>query len=454
MNKNIKILVLVGAIILALLAYLFISFSLKTNPAVGDTAKVTTFTNSGTETASALISIPFLQSIDKSEIKIWIDRNNDDAFGDDETIINKAISSTNSNQQTGFYFPSFAGITDTKQAQIRVDGRDYRLSITFARIEMDTIFDLATITNPEEAMKGIGISPAHAEDPVEIVQEGVPDFDQRTGECAPTAAANSLTSLITRNGATPPPPREIIDELKTDMNWTAQNGVLPDNFVAGKNIWARRHNLPIVTEKVGNAHGTSTIDAIRDALAAGQAVELRLKFGDARTAQAAGGAQASGGHMVTVVGIHQGEGQTYLDINDPATPDSGTENVEIRGNTVVNYGPWSGIAVVSWGFTQTWQTTPGANQPQTTISSSTTGGMRGTDTALMVEVIEYSGTHITIDQLRVGHHTDGAGCPADHWHADQSVTAVDGRTFSDPNPSACGFGTLSEKPIVKVSLTP
>ena len=107
--------------------------------------------------------------------------------------------------------------------------------------------------------------------------------------------------------------------------------------------WAAAAGVPIRTTKVGDTNGTGVIDAIRDAIQNGDGVELRIKFGDAD-------GTARGGHMVTVTGLLQGEGQTYLEINDPATPDSGTETVEIQGISLTNYGPWSGLTQLSWGF--------------------------------------------------------------------------------------------------------
>lgn len=71
----------------------------------------------------------------------------------------------------------------------------------------------------------------------------------------------------------------------------------------------------------------------------------------------------------------------------------------------------------------------------------------------LIEVIEYQGSYIPRDQLRIGevHEPDeSGGCPDRHWHADVTVIATDGKEFTDPAPHACGFGELTKKPVVKI----
>lgn len=69
-----------------------------------------------------------------------------------------------------------------------------------------------------------------------------------------------------------------------------------------------------------------------------------------------------------------------------------------------------------------------------------------------VEVIDYEGDYILVRALRIGEshprHADGPGCPLQHWHADEEVTAVNtGKVMGDPFSGGCGFGTLQERPI-------
>ena len=70
-----------------------------------------------------------------------------------------------------------------------------------------------------------------------------------------------------------------------------------------------------------------------------------------------------------------------------------------------------------------------------------------------VEVIDYDGHYLLVKDLHVGQshppHATGPGCAAQHWHADGAVTAVnDGTTQSDPLSGGCGFGTLTERPVM------
>ena len=149
------------------------------------------------------------------------------------------------------------------------------------------------------------------------------------------------------------------------------NGVQSDDFVTGKNLWAARHGLPIRTTKVGDTHGIETIDPIREALEKGASVELRIKFANAD-------GKSTGGHMVTVTGIHQGDGQTYLDINDPYTDaEEGSETVEVRSNRITNYGPYEGITALSWGFVQIWETPLSSGTALDPMTETETSGLVG-----------------------------------------------------------------------------
>ena len=70
-----------------------------------------------------------------------------------------------------------------------------------------------------------------------------------------------------------------------------------------------------------------------------------------------------------------------------------------------------------------------------------------------VDVIDYQGHYLLVSSLRVGEshppHATGPGCPEQHWHAESAVTAViDGTVHSDPLSGGCGFGTLSERPVM------
>lgn len=70
-----------------------------------------------------------------------------------------------------------------------------------------------------------------------------------------------------------------------------------------------------------------------------------------------------------------------------------------------------------------------------------------------VEVIDYEGSYLLVSKLRVGEphpkHADGPGCELKHWHADNSVTAVNnGNVLLDPMPGGCGFGSLDERPVM------
>jgi len=316
---------------------------------IGETITITQFQSGETINSSAMVSVPFLEARDSARVSVALDLNGDGTYGDEETVISNVPIRAQKDWKNGFYFTAGEGLEGVTTGQVTVDGEVFDVAVVLKTQDVGSLLELETITDPENAMKGIGT--AYAQTDVEISNDDVPDINQKPGECAPTSAANGLIDLVRENGSDDQQlgdPGELIEDLKEHMGWTRANGVLPDDFVAGKNAWAAANSLPIVTKKVGDANGISTVDDIRDALENGDAVEIRIKFANA------GGTSVVGGHMVTVTGIHQDGDETHLDINDPATEDSGTESVEVSGNTFSNYGPWDGITVMSWGFTQTW----------------------------------------------------------------------------------------------------
>lgn len=413
---------------------------------VGGELLVSVFTNDDREaTGKILIQVPFLESVKNAEsISIAVDSEGKGTF---ETLVSDFPVSPVANWRSGYYADTTileSPIKDGTKAKVTISSVDYDVVVKTKIVQVGELFDLASVTDPENSMKGWGASVAHAQGgSVEIVQEGVPDLTQRIGECAPTAAANSLISLINKNGGEdllPGDPEDFIRNLKRHMNWTVENGVPPDDFVAGKNRWAAAAGVPIKTTKVGDTHGVTTIDAIRTALQNGDAVELRIKFGDAN-------GKAVGGHMVTVTGIHQQDGQTYLDINDPATADSGTETVEIRSNQITNYGPWKGLTVLSWGFVQTWEGHPTGTLLDTMTDEEIAGVRQFAGETPMITVIEYKGKYLPVDQLVV---QDEIGCGARHYHAEKGiVTATDKTKVKDPGPQ-CGYGKVSDLPSINI----
>lgn len=440
--KKLHILGAVTLLILALVAVLLLtSKESVAEPLIGEEVLITRFESGGRGTGKVLVQVPFVRSLQNGgDVRISVDQNADGSFGEGEAVVVDMPVIGRESWHSGYYANTDLEIVDGMSAEVLIEGTPHRATVKVHVVDVGELLDLETVTDPENATKGWGIEVAHAEEVVQNVVADVPDLNQRKGECAPTAAANSLISLVAKNGGEdliPGDPQDFIENLKRHMNWTPENGVPPDDFVAGKNRWAAAAGVPIRTEKVGDTHGITTIDAIKDMLDDQHAVELRIKFADADL-------NPRGGHMVTVVGVHQGEGQTYLEINDPVTPNSGTEMVEIRNNQVVNYGPWQGITVLSWGFIQIWEGHPTGELLDTMTDEEIIGIRQFAGDEPTLTVIEYNGKYLPTSQLTV---QDEEGCGGEHWHAARggAVTATDGTLVADPGPQ-CGYGKLSEKP--------
>jgi uncharacterized repeat protein (TIGR01451 family) len=69
--------------------------------------------------------------------------------------------------------------------------------------------------------------------------------------------------------------------------------------------------------------------------------------------------------------------------------------------------------------------------------------------AQLTQAIAYNDKLITVDQVHVG---TGEECDEPHWHANGStVTTTDGTVIEDPDPDGCGFGKVSEVPVVNAA---
>lgn len=275
-----------------------------------------------------------------------------------------------------------------------------------------------------------------------------PDIRQGNMECTPTAATNNLISLANEHGAgdrLPQNPSDLINELKNDMNFN--NGVLLRNIVAGKDAFAARYNLPIVTERIDNP----TIQDVVDALANGSAVEMSMSM-----VQSASG-HASTGHVVSVVGATSSGGSQQVQVHDPASPTGmGTIDVtsEIRTPSGkrfegINYPMWDGITFIDAIFVQTW------TEPEHATTGTSVGG--GISLS-KIETLVIGGSYYPKSQFHVG-SSPRDKCKAPHYHADGTVYGLQNQTSTtivnttDPKPTSCGFGKVSDIPIRDIEIT-
>lgn len=323
--------------------------------------------------------------------------------------------------------------------EIAVDGEYVTRELSEVVREGTDLLELHKVTRPEESMK-FGIKMVFAKEPVTEAGRITPDIGQKIAECAPTSAANSIISLAEEHGMEDklPPDEQIINELKGEMDWTPENGVLPPDFVEGKNTWMAKHGLPIRTTIVGSQHGIGTLEAILDAMASGAAAEIRMKFADKK-------GKVTGGHMVTITGVRTAGGETFIDVSDPRTPE-GTDVYKVKGNIIEGY-PYDGIAVLSWGFVQTWEDPTGV-----ALDPMTDAEIKGIQNAVgqkeTIKVITYKGKMIPLSELHVGKgdHCDSVAQSYPHYHTNNgSAKAVDGTLV--PDNDGCGFGKVKDVPV-------
>lgn len=405
---------------------------------------------------SAMVQVPYRRDTDSGTISVALDFDDNNVFDAEERIIDRFPARPQRYGNSNYFIRSDRLKTEPIRAQIifaGVDGEETieRLVTPTHSDDQIELSDFETVTQPELSMK-VGQTQVRAPAPV-VPDSGnyrfsdTPDLTQREEECAPTAAANSLISLAKEHGQDNKLPADsltMIDELKGDMRWNPENGVLPDDFVAGKNLWAAKKGLPIKTEKVGNQTGTTTLDALSAALRNGGAAELRIAF----AVPVRGGYKVVGGHLVTVVGVHVVNGKTYVDIHDPKSP-SGVDTHLIQGNQLADYTRFPhGVTVMSWGFTQTW--TGEDLEPMTDLELQGIREFAGEKKK--IKALHVGDRYIPLDQVHVAEGHPGT-CEQTHWHANVGgqVRDTNGRLFQEIF-EYCGYGKVAEVPVVDVEI--
>lgn len=430
-NKNLIISLVVVAVLVAA-AFLF--YTGVDSGILGDDVKVVIYTLDGVPTGGASASILFTANTSSNwYAHVALDLNNDGAFQDEEVIVqnqyafirkdyrnNIAFSLDNPELAEGDSIKTSVVLTKSKLNQlfIKSDTEGGQSLEGTASVVISDSTDILGI-NVEGASEDLKRGPAgvfsltSARDAfaqgtptIEVMSDlDTPDIDQGTMECAPTSAANGITSLVGEHGDLddlPQNTRDMIDELKNDMNF--DDGVLNRNFTAGKNAFVQRHNLPITTEMIE----APTMQQIADALSNGCAVEMSMRW-----VNSASGMKNTG-HTVSAVGAYaEGTQNNQVAVHDPGTHDvpgadvlNSSNNVQAGDTTYIgiDYPGWDGIAFVDAIFIQCWDTSEESQTGLQTDTSETSGLLDGYNLEnISVEMAfdhtnpgEYSEVYVTV----------------------------------------------------------
>lgn len=165
---------------------------------------------------------------------------------------------------------------------------------------------------------------------------GMPDITQKTNECGPTSAANSLIWLAKKHGFTDKLPQaagggvdedQLIQDLMTAMtgsNARPFGGLRGNQLYDGKKKYIQEKKLPLVVEggqNDPNASGAKAFEFMKNELKKGQDVELLVKW------------PGPGAHWVTVTGFsHTPGGRAFVYVHDPDDKMSGQATWELEVN--------------------------------------------------------------------------------------------------------------------------
>lgn len=131
----------------------------------------------------------------------------------------------------------------------------------------------------------------------------------------------------------------------------------------------------------------------------------------------------------------------WLHIDKPSGALPGSANITYSCDTVQDFGP--GTYTVAGSVT----VYNSANELVNTIPLNVS--ITVTATEKVVDVIDYNGKFLPINQLIV-ESEKGCDGGTKHWHAKTGfVTATDGSKVSDPGPQ-CGYGKVKDKPIQQI----
>lgn len=315
---------------------------------------------------------------------------------------------------------------------------------------------------------------------------GVPDITQGKNECVPTSTANSLLWLREKynwQDKIPDSEKELISELKKDLQWNIANGVYTDSdFLPGKVAFTKRHNLPLKTHKISEkAYDLNIVEKIYEELKKGQDVEIVFQYFQRK---ADGTYENKGGHMVTAVGVMKVNNNQFLDIHDPASPGpEALDTYRVDGTRVVDYryqGRYitfihsafaeSPIEVKSTPSLQkpediTSKPSPTSNVlPQQDITRSTTTYTKRPKTfapyyyysedKVSMQLLVIDGKKYPLYQFWLD--TDKNECPYTHYNSalmGKPVYTLNYEAKEDPEPLGCGFGEASKLTVEKVVLT-
>ena len=192
--------------------------------------------------------------------------------------------------------------------------------------------------------------------PGENDSTGMPDIAQRTNECGPTSAANSLIWLAKKHGFTDKLPQaggevdtnQLILDLMEDMTGSNNRpfgGLRGNQMFDGKKKFVEDNNLPITVEggnKDTNATGSNTFNFLIDEITRGQDVELLVDW------------PTPGMHWVTVTGYGIVNGKAVIYVHDPDDDKSGkaiwTLEQDEDGNFTGNFS--SPVCDAAWAVAE------------------------------------------------------------------------------------------------------
>lgn len=365
-----------------------------TAPGVDTIAKTGTlyvYTVAGEPNGGGTLNLSFTRNSDYSLLNVVLDLNNNGQYESDEWVVQNEIRliASGAKDNSTITLPTDFVLTGSITAQVvflanEADenwwqtAESQEVSVDVSTFELNDILGLDVAGNGPGVYRGftdgfggqIPIVYAGSLPVVNVDSElAIGDIRQSNMECAPTSITNNVQALAEKNGRRSdlPNAETMIEQLKEDLKFGDEGiaGVLDKNYLAGKDAFMQRYNLPIVTTEISNP----SIEDIAQAIEGGAVVEMDLAFIDA-----AAGNNHVASHVVTLTGVSSDGNRATLRGRDSATPE-GNESWQFfpkqagQPTTQMHYPLWRSATVVNKIYIQTWtedSTSTSVNQENNT----------------------------------------------------------------------------------------
>jgi hypothetical protein len=241
----------------------------------------------------ALVQVPYARDAEQGTVTVALDLDGDGTFDPDEVVVD-AMPGTPRRYGNNNYESTLPGALTAKRMLVRA-----------VFTSLDGAERSVTVMVHPRYVRGTPIAPVMPDEPAAVAQ-----------------AMYALAKAHWQDDKLPADPLTAAAELADDMRLSVPGS---SAIVTGANLWAQKKGLAIKTTQVTAAHWIDVLATLEQALAAGDAVQVRL-----------------GERTATLIASIHADDSTFLEVRYPHEP---------IGTTMYRLEP----SMVRWGLIHSWQ---------------------------------------------------------------------------------------------------